>query len=75
MARGQSGRIVVEIDPQEKRDLYRALNSDELTLKDWFLQTARAYLIAHDQPSLFTTSSPSHLTNDTPSEGQNELEN
>lgn len=44
MSLGTSGRIVLEIDPDLKRDLYSWLTRDGLTMKHWFLQTARAYL-------------------------------
>ena len=44
MPRGQSGRIVLEVDPELKEELYTALTKEELTLKDWFLERAREYL-------------------------------
>ena len=44
MSRGNSGRIVIELDPQVKRTLYLALAIDGSTLKDWFLSQANAYL-------------------------------
>jgi len=44
MPRGASGRIVLEVDPEFKEELYAALKEDNLTLKDWFLQRARQYL-------------------------------
>jgi len=53
MARGESGRIVLEIDPSQKVDLYSALATDGLTLKDWFLRQATQYLYNKDQMSLF----------------------
>jgi len=53
MARSNSGRIVLEIDPSEKRDLYEALEEEGLTLKDWFLKQARSLLAQRAQPSLF----------------------
>lgn len=31
MARGDSGKIVIEIDPQFKKDLYKVLNLKDLT--------------------------------------------
>jgi len=40
MARGESGRIVLEIDPAEKQELNDALTRDGMTLKDWFLRRA-----------------------------------
>lgn len=47
MSIGSSGRIVIEVDPATKRDLYSALAKDGLTLKDWFLQNAASYLESH----------------------------
>jgi hypothetical protein len=55
MARGESGRIVLEIDPSEKDELYDALIKDGLTLKHWFLRQASQYLQDRAQPSLFST--------------------
>jgi tyrosine-protein phosphatase YwqE len=40
MARGKSGRIVVEIDPELKRDLYLELEKKQRTLKEWFIAKA-----------------------------------
>lgn len=56
MARGDSGRIVLEIDPSQKDDLYSALTRDGLTLKDWFLQQAGQYIRDRDQIPLFGAS-------------------
>lgn len=53
MARGESGRIVLEIDPSQKNELYLALARDGLTLKDWFLQQTFRYLRERSQLSLF----------------------
>ncbi|GLS99254.1 hypothetical protein GCM10007897_06330 [Sphingobium jiangsuense] len=44
MAKGQSGRIVVEVDPALKRALYGALAVDDSTLKEWFVEQATKYL-------------------------------
>lgn len=44
MARGDSGRIVIEISPDLKRQLYSALAIENQTLKDWFIETASDYL-------------------------------
>ena len=44
MARGPSGRIVIEVDPQLKNDLYVELARREMTLKSWFLKEARSLL-------------------------------
>ena len=53
MARGDSGRIVLEIEPSAKEELYAAVTKDGMTLKDWFLQKASEYLRDRDQPQLF----------------------
>jgi hypothetical protein len=50
MARGGSGRIVLEIEPSEKEQLYAAVIKDGLTLKDWFLRKASEYLRERNQP-------------------------
>ena len=42
--RGQSGRIVIEIDPERKQAIYEALSREGLTLKDWFLGQADNFL-------------------------------
>jgi hypothetical protein len=44
MAKGKSGRIVLEVDPALKRQLYMRLVSEGMTLKDWFIERAEAYL-------------------------------
>jgi hypothetical protein len=54
MARGESGRIVLEIDPAEKQELYDALTRDGMTLKDWFLRRAGEYLRKRGQGLLFS---------------------
>ena len=46
---GSSGRIVIEVDPLVKRQLYAALHADGLTLKDWFQQNLHAYLANREQ--------------------------
>lgn len=49
MAKGESGRVVVEIDPELKRKLYSALAIDNLTLKDWFIAEAEAFVADHSR--------------------------
>jgi hypothetical protein len=44
MAKGTSGRIVVEIEPTLKRRLYSSLAMENLTLKQWFILEAEKYL-------------------------------
>ena len=49
MAKGPSGRIVIEIDPETKKLLYEALDKEGETLKNWFLKNAEAFLYENVQ--------------------------
>ncbi len=49
---GPSGRIVVEIDPETKEELYSALRAEGLTLKEWFLSNVEVYLSQRGQLNL-----------------------
>lgn len=42
--RGDSGRIVLEIEPDKKERLHNAVRRDGLTLKEWFVQQMDDYL-------------------------------
>jgi hypothetical protein len=44
MARGTSGRVVIEIDPNKKQRLHAALALDGQTLKGWFVGQVDTYL-------------------------------
>lgn len=44
MAKGQSGRVVIEVDPALKRALYGALAVEDSTLKEWFIAKAKEYV-------------------------------
>lgn len=44
MAKSESGRVVLEMDPALKRKLYAVLALEELTLKEWFTQASKAYV-------------------------------
>ena len=44
MSIGNSGRIVLEIDPVLKKELYQAVIGDDLNLKQWFLMQVDDYL-------------------------------
>ena len=46
---GKSGRIVIEIDPDLKQELYRSLEYDESSLKEWFLTQVKSYLSGTSQ--------------------------
>lgn len=52
MAKGASGRVVIEVDPALKGELYATLGRDGLTLKDWFVQRANKYVADRVQLSL-----------------------
>ncbi len=49
MSIGSSGRIVIEVEPDVKRQLYSALAKDGMSLKQWFLLHAHAYLATGGQ--------------------------
>jgi hypothetical protein len=52
MSIGSSGRIVIEVEPEIKKQLYAVLAREGLTLKDWFLSNTRYYLMEENQLSL-----------------------
>jgi antitoxin component of RelBE/YafQ-DinJ toxin-antitoxin module len=49
MSIGSSGRIVIEIDPELKRELYSVLTREGLTLKDWFVRNAAGFVAESSQ--------------------------
>lgn len=44
MSIGNSGRIVIEVETEIKRELYSALSREGMTLKEWFLKSANSYI-------------------------------
>lgn len=52
MSIGSSGRVVLEIDPGLKKELYSSLALDGINMKQWFLMKAEEYLSERDQLSL-----------------------
>lgn len=44
MAKGESGRVVLEIDPDLKRRLYAVLALEQKTLKEWFTKASESYV-------------------------------
>lgn len=52
MARGTSGRIVIEIDPETKNELYQQLKKDDSNLKAWFLEHVDNFLKGRHQLTL-----------------------
>jgi len=57
MPRSDSGRVVIDLDPEFKRELYSALKEDESNLKAWFVERATDYVEDKRQPSLFSRQS------------------
>jgi hypothetical protein len=53
MPRSESGRVVIELDPEFKKELYSALKDDDSNLKTWFVERAMDYVEDKRQPSLF----------------------
>jgi hypothetical protein len=58
MAVGKSGKVVLEIDPDFKRELRSALDRDGLTMKEWFLHSAKRYLATRTQTVLVFSPGP-----------------
>lgn len=54
MARGSSGRIVLEVDPDLKNELYALLAREGVTLKDWFVDKAEKYIESNTLPVQLT---------------------
>jgi hypothetical protein len=57
MSKGESGRVVIEVDPALKRRLYSALAIENSTLKQWFIDSAQQYVAARgnaNTPSIVT---------------------
>jgi len=52
MARGNSGRIVVEVDVDLKNAMYARLEGDNLKLKAWFIERAKEYLKSPKQSAV-----------------------
>lgn len=52
MSIGKSGRIVIEVEPVLKKDLYSSLAKEGLTLKEWFLKNVVIYLDEKSQTPL-----------------------
>lgn len=44
MSKIESGRLVLEIDPDLKRKLYAVLALEQKTLKEWFIESSSSYV-------------------------------
>ena len=52
MASGSSGRIVIDVDPALKKQVYDVLTAQGSTMKGWFLTQAEQLCDEHHQPTL-----------------------
>lgn len=66
MSRGPSGRVVIELDPELKRQLYRELARRDLTLKAWFESKAERLVRTGGQMQLFYDSAESQPSDAVP---------
>lgn len=48
MAVGTSGRVIIDLDPKLKKEIYQKLKSEGLTMKEWFEKKAKS-----DFPEIF----------------------
>ena len=64
VAKGNSGRLVVEVEPALKRQLYAALALSGSTLKDWFVTSAERYCDATTQSDLFDVNAKAQVNDD-----------
>ncbi len=53
MARGESGRIVIEVDQRLKSQVYVALARRNTTLKAWFVSEAQKLVAPGNQMTMF----------------------
>ena len=44
VSKSESGRLVLEIDPDLKRKLYAVLALEQKTLKEWFIESSSSYV-------------------------------
>lgn len=57
MSVGPSGRIVVEVEPELKRELHSALVKNGQTLKDWFVAQAEIFIESRQLPLQYSNKS------------------
>jgi hypothetical protein len=55
MSVGKSGRIVIEVEPGFKQELYDALGKEGKSLKSWFVENAEVFLGDKGQIALSLT--------------------
>lgn len=54
MARGPSGKLVIEVDPRLKDALHARLAKEKVTVKEWFIRQAEDYLKGQEALPLVT---------------------
>ena len=52
MAHGTSGRVVIDLDPAFKQELYDTLKQKGMNMREWFLSEAQRLCDEHQQPTL-----------------------
>jgi len=52
MAKGTSGRIVIEVEPDFKEELYTVLGKEGMNMKNWFIANAEFFMKSRSQMSL-----------------------
>lgn len=53
MAQGKSGRIIIDVEPDFKEEVYQAVrNQGFSSMKEWFIQQAEQICEESKQPSL-----------------------
>lgn len=65
MSIGSSGRIVIEVETDIKRELYSALGREGMTLKEWFLKSAKSYISDRAQIPLSLFNSAEDISENT----------
>lgn len=58
MSIGPSGRIVIEVEPELKRELHSVLLKDGQTLKDWFVIQAELFVESRQRTFKFDSKLP-----------------
>lgn len=62
MAQGSSGRVVIDLDPAFKEELYATLRARGINMKQWFTEHAKRLCEEHNQPSFQLDEKPASTT-------------
>ena len=67
MAQGKSGRIIIDVDPEFKEEVYQAVrNQGFSSMKEWFVKQAEIVCEESKQPSLQLAAEDPALYSTTP---------